>query len=313
MVKRSGSNILERYADFITPLSEMQAKPLISLGPLSVNIAAGNPLGAPMGKIYQLVGKQSSGKSTLSLDIVAQYLRANPDERVLYVDFERSIDPIYAVRCGVDPTRLLRVHADTTEQGMDIIENVILDGVARLAVIDSVAAAKPSSEDGKSYSDSPKMASAAGILSRFCTRITPILDNNDATIIMINQLRKNFSMMSHETEIPWGGMSLQFSVALSIHLTRTGYKGDTQETQAHIKKNKVGAPTKKAEFKISFGSGIDHKQDVFNLARDMGIITGSTWYNYGDLKAQGEEKSIALFPMDEIRARVIESAERESE
>lgn len=301
-------SVLDKYSSFITRASDMQKHPYLSLGPLSVNIAGGNYRGIEMGRIIQLVGRPSSGKSTLSLDIIRQYQHDYPDHDVLYVDFERSLDPEYAASCGVDIDRVLRVHADTTEQGFDIIEAVVQEEDHRLIVVDSVAAARPSSEDNKGYSDNPKMASSAGILSRFCNRINPILDNTGSAVIMINQLRRNFNTLSPETEIPFGGMALSFYTAMTIHLTRTKTEDVKQTVQAVIYKNKKGAPKHRAEFKIVYGTGVDHVEDVLEVARSMGIVSKSEkggWYTYGELKAQGSEKAAGVLPIDEIRERII--------
>lgn len=298
-------SVLDKYKDFITVASEMEDPDYLSIGPLSMNIAAGDKRGVPMGKMIQLVGKQSSGKSTLSLDIIRQFQQAY-EGPVLYVDFERSLDPKYAAACGVDLSRIWRAHPDTTEVGLNIIESLVQEGESKLIIIDSVAASKPSSEESKGYEDSPKMASAAGLLTRFCTRMTPIIDNHKATIILINQLRKNFSLLSHETEIPWGGLALQYAVSLTIHLTRTGYKGPVQEVQALIKKNKVGSVQTKVDFKIKFGSGIDHANDILQLGIAHGLIKKSgSYYYYEDQTVQGEENATQQFPIDEIKERIL--------
>ncbi len=299
-------SVLDKYAQFATKASEMERKPLFSIGPLSLNIAIGNKDGAPMGRLYQLVGKESSGKSTLCLDIIQQYQKAHPDEDVFYIDFERSLDPDYAEACGVDLTRLIRIHPDTTEQGLDIIMEAAESDEVKLFVIDSIAAAMPSSEQGKSMGDNAKMASAASVMSRYNPKIIGPLDNHNATIIMVNQLRKNFSLMSPITEIPWGGMSVQFHVSQTIHLVRTKREEGQQFVTATVQKNKSGAPMQKVDFKIAYGAGIDHADDILNLAEQYGIIQKSgAWYVYGDLKVQGSVRASEQFPIDEIRERII--------
>jgi recombination protein RecA len=297
---------LDKWSQFVTKASEMERHPYISLGPLSVNLAVGNPKGIEMGRIIQLVGKPSSGKSTLSLDIIRQYQQEHNAD-VFYIDFERSFDPEYAQSCGVDIERVFRIHPDTTEQGFDIAEAVLQEEEHRLIVVDSVAAARPSSEDGKAYGDNPKMASSAGLLTRFCNRINPLLDNTGSTLIMINQLRKNFSMMSPETEIPFGGMALSFYTALTIHLTRIKSEDIRQTVQAVIQKNKKGAPKHRTEFKIVYGLGVDHIEDILTLAEQYNIIQkGGAWYTYGDLKVQGLQRAGEQFPIKEITQKVLE-------
>lgn len=306
--KSSSLGALNKWSEFITKASAMQKHPMLSLGPLSVNLAVGNPKGLEMGRIVQLVGRASSGKSTLSLDIIRQYMQ-DYEHPVYYLDFERSLDSDYASSCGVDIERLFRVHPDTTEIGFDILEAILQEGEEnRLIVVDSVAASKPSSEEGKSFGDNMKMASSAGLLSRLLPRITPLLDNTGSTVIMINQTRKNFNQMSPETEIPFGGMALTFYTALTIHLTAIKNEETTQTVQALVRKNKKGAPRHRTEFRINYGMGIDYNHDLLSLAEQYGIVQkAGAWYNYGELKAQGALKAIEQFPMDDIRTRILEA------
>ena len=307
---KSGASILDKYREFITPLSEIEEKPYLSLGPMSINLAVGDLRGIQTGKIIQVVGKHSSGKSTLALDIAAQYQKQNPDQPILYVDFERSVDPKYAAACGINLANVWRIHPDITEVGLDIVEQAIDSGITKLVIIDSVAASKPGSEEGKSFSDNMKVASSAGLLTRFCLRAAGLLDNNNASIVMINQLRKNMSMMSREEEIPFGGMSLQYATSLSIHLQRIKTEESKQTVQAIIKKSKVGAPQSRVEFKIKYGRGIDHVDDLLALAAERGIVSVSgSWVSYGSLKVQGMERAGQEFPMEEIRERIVHELE----
>lgn len=301
--------LLKKYKEAIALASQERPRDYFSLGPLSLNLAIGTPNGVPGGKMVQIVGRQSSGKSTLALDIIAQYQKKF-EQPAVYIDFERSFDPRYATACGIDLRQLYIVRADTTEQGFNICEEAIDHDDTRLVVIDSVAAARPSSELNKDYEDNAKMASNAGILTRFCNRITPLLDNRGALIVALNQYRKNFSQMSPETEIPFGGMALAYSTQVLIALARIKTEAEVQTTQAIIKKNKTNAPQGRAEFKIIYGEGINHNQDVVDLAATLGIVEKSgAWFKYDKYKAQGAENAGKELPIEEIRQRIIAQAE----
>lgn len=298
--------LLQKYKDAVHLASEESPKSWISLGPLSLNIAVGDVRGVRAGRIVQIVGKFSSGKSTLALDIISQYQK-HYEAPALYVDFERSFDKYYAISSGVDVERLHRVTADSTEQGFNIIEEFVKSGSIRLIVIDSIAAAKASSENDKDYDDSMKMASSAGAITRFCNRIVPLLDNYDTLLVVLNQLRSNFNTLSPEKEIPFGSKALQHAVSVTIQTTALHTTAEETEVQAVIKKNKVGAPRNVAKYFIHYGQGIDHAQDVINLAveRDIVFKTGS-WFNYNGVKAQGMSNACEAFPIGEIRSLVLE-------
>jgi recombination protein RecA len=299
-------DLLKKYKDFVSLGSKERIRPYFSLGPLSLNIAAGDSRGIPAGRIIQIVGKQSSGKSTLALDMIHQYQLTNPYANVLYVDFERSFDPRYSQSIGVDLDRIYHVRPDTTEQGFNITEEAIRDADFKLAIIDSIAQAMPSSELGKDYEDSPKMASNAGLITRLMNRIVPILDNNDALLIAINQLRKNFSTLSPETEVPFGGMSLQFAIAMTLHIAKTSTKETFQTSQVIIKKNKTNAPQGRCEFTIQYGVGIRHDLDIINLAIERGLVNKSgAWLSYDVIKSQGLERAATEFPLEEIKQRIL--------
>lgn len=300
-------NLEKKYGQFIMKADQERPKTYFSLGPLSMNLAIGNVKGVPSGRIIQITGKSSTGKSTLALTILAEHLKEKIEEYGMYVDFERTFDKVYAAACGVPLDRLYVVRPDTTEQGFNIIEEAIKSEGIKLFVVDSVAAAKPSSEDDKTYEQSAKMASNAGLLTRFCNRIIPLADNNDVLVVMINQMRKNFNIMSREDEVPWGGLALMYNTSVLINMQKIKTEEDRIEVRTIIKKNKVGAPQVKSEYSLRYGKGIDFGADILNLALKVNIVEKrGSWYNYGNIKAQGEDKAIEAFPMDEIKAKVID-------
>jgi recombination protein RecA len=298
-------DLLKKYKDFVSLGSKERIRPYFSLGPLSLNLAVGDSRGVPAGRVVQIVGKQSSGKSTLALDVIREY-QINNTTPVLYIDFERSFDQRYSANIGVDLDQLYHVRADTTEQGLNIMEDAIRDADVKLIVIDSIAQALPASELTKDYEDSQKMASSANIITRCMPRIVPILDNYDALLIAVNQLRKNFSTLSPETEIPFGGMSLQYATSLTLHVTKTSTKETFQTTQVIVKKNKTNAPQGRCEFTIQYGIGIRHDLDIINLAIERGLVNKSgAWLSYDAIKSQGLERAATEFPLEEIKQRIL--------
>lgn len=276
----------------------------VSLGPLSLNTAAGDVRGVKSGRLIQIFGKESSGKSTLALDIIAQFQKTGRGP-ALYIDFERSFDAIYAETCGVDLAELLLARVDHMQRGFDIIYSCIESGI-KLIVIDSIAAAMPKSEADKSAEDAPKMASAAGPITQFVNKVIPMLDDNDVLLVCINQLRANFNQMSPEKEIPFGGHALQYHTALKLHVTKIKTEATKQTTQVVVKKNKTNAPQGRAEFFINYGEGVDHKADILTIGEERGILVRKgAWYNYGELKAQGMDNAKETFPVNEIRHRIL--------
>lgn len=296
----------KKYKDVVRSARDVRDHRYISMGPLSLNIALGDVNGVRAGRIVQIVGKESSGKSTLALDIIAQY-QAGYDETVLYLDYERTFDAEYADACGVDLDRLLLLTPNSAEEGADLVEEFLQTGEVHLIVLDSIPAAIPKSEHDKSMIDSPKMASSAGFITRFCQRITYQLDNYDAMFIVINQLRLNFSTMSPEKHIPFGGMSLQYATSVRIDLERIKNEENQQTIRAFVRKSKVGSPRGMTEFKIIYGEGIDHAGDAIELAVEHGIVEkAGAWYKFGDQKCQGLQNAKSTFDIQDIRVAVLQ-------
>lgn len=299
--------LLKKFKKEIALASVERPKSRFFIGPLSLQIAAELTEGIKSGRMIMLMGKESSGKTTLALDIIARYQKDNPEAMAGWLDFERSFVKEYAAMVGVDLDRLLIVRPQNTERGLMIAEEMIEEAGIKLIVIDSIAAAKPSSEDDKTYEDNMKMASNAGIITRFCNRIKPILDDNDALMVVLNQMRANLNSMAREKEIAYGPKALVHASDLTVAL-RLKEREDTRITvEALIRKNRVGAPAHLCSYDIVYGKGIDHRVDIFRLALFYDLIRKSgAWYYYGELKAQGEENSAALFPIDELRAKIMQ-------
>lgn len=300
-------HLLKKFKDHLSMGDEPRDRTYFEIGPLSFNLALGDIRGIKSGRLAVITGKESTGKSTLALDAVKHYIKKFPSEYATWIDFERVFEADYARACGVDPARVIVVRPDTTEIGFDIVEELIKSGESRLVVLDSVAQAKPSSEDDRSYTESPKMASNAGLITRFCNRIIPLADNYDALVIAINQLRANFNTLSPEKEIMYGANSLKYAASLTILLRKKKTEEDRLTVEAIMRKNKVGSPMKKVDLYIDYGSGINHQSDIFELAQRYGIIDKrGSWFYYGDLSKQGEKRALAEFPMSDIRQAVIE-------
>lgn len=301
-------SVLDKYSDFIMLASDPREKPKMKIGPMSLNMAIGDVEGIPMGRFVQFVGRQSSGKSTLALDTISTYQREHPDEKVLYIDYERSFDQIYAASCGVDLERTLLVLPLTTEAGLNVLQAAVEEDLVKLVIIDSVPAAMPASEVEKTYDDNVRMSGTASIITRFCQRSVGLLDNKNATVILINQFRRNMSTMSREEEVPMGGMALQYASSLTIYLARIKTEDTRQTVQAIVKKNKVGNPQSRVEFFIDYGYGINHAQDILTLAEQCGLVQkGGAWYTYKDMRAQGAAKASEMFPIEEIQASILEN------
>lgn len=299
--------LLKKYKGAVQLASEERPKTRISLGPLSLNLAVGHPLGVQAGRIVQIAGRYSSGKSTLALDIVAQYQKSL-NIPAAYVDFERAFDKDYAHNIGVDLSNLHMVRTDSVEEGLNIVESLIKTNEVKLIVIDSIAAAKPASENEKDYDDAQKMANSAAVITRFCYRVIPLLDNHDVLLLVLNQLRSNFNTMSPEKEIPFGAKALGYNTSVLIQTVAVSNGEDESEIQATIKKNRTGPPRRAIRFNINYGIGIDHDKDIIDLAVEHGLVekSGSSWWKYNGVSLQGMDKAKTQFPIDELRAKIIE-------
>ena len=286
----------------------------VRLGTLGVNLAVGDPLGCVSGRLLQCVGRESSGKSTWAMEVVKQYQEDYPDRHIVWIDFERSWDWEYAKRIGVkDVKTFILFHPENAEQGFDFVLESITEG-ARLVIIDSIATAPTKAELDKKLDENAKMAALAGLLTRWCNHVIPLLFDKDATVIALNQFRKNFSTLSPVEEVPFGGMALQYATSVLLALARIKTAPDKQRTQLIVKKNKTARPQCRAEFNIIYGEGIDTDGSIIEMAKDYGIVTLSgSWYNYKEHKAQGLEGAVATLPIEEIKldliARVLEGPE----
>lgn len=270
---------------------------MIPTGCLSLDIALGG--GMPKGRIIEIYGPESSGKTTLSLHVVGECQKAGG--LAAFIDAEHAFDPDYARRLGVDTENLLISQPDNGEQALDITETLVRSGAVDIIVIDSVAALVPKSEIEGEMGDQ-HMGLQARLMSQALRKLTGIVSKSGTTVIFINQLRQKIGVMFGNPETTTGGNALKFYASVRIDV-RKGDKleigtGDNREiignhTKVKIVKNKVAAPFKTAEFDILYNEGISKAGDILEIASKYNIIEKSgNFYNYGDLKiGQGKENA----------------------
>lgn len=264
----------------------------ISTGSLSLDVATGIG-GVPRGRIVEIYGPESSGKTTLTLHIIAEAQKAGG--KAAFIDAEHALDPIYARNLGVNVDELLVSQPDTGEQALDICELLARSGAIDVIVIDSVAALVPKDEIMGNMGDS-HMGLQARLMSQALRKIAGAVNKSNTCVIFINQLREKIGVMFGSPETTTGGRALKFYSSMRMDVRRVDSikKGDEilgNRTRVKIVKNKVAPPFKKAEFDIMYGEGISLAGDVLDTAVDMDIVDKSgSWYSYnGERIGQGRE------------------------
>lgn len=273
---------------------------------LSLNELIGGK-GIKGGRFLQIIGYERVGKTTMAMDIIKN---AQLDgHTAAFVDIERTFDPDYAATLGVDTDKLLMVYPETSEQAMQIIEALVKSGDVKIIVLDSVPAMLPSSELEKEYTDSEKMGSSALLLSRAIRRLTPILSNHGALLILINQWRANISTMAKSDKKPYGANALRYATGLKLELARVKNESGKATVQIVLEKSKQsGTEGGKIEVSLKHGYGFDVEDDILTLALQLGIVTmnGNSVYVYGDEKIRGRDKAKEQLPMQKIKNEVLE-------
>jgi recombination protein RecA len=277
--------------------TEREAIPAISTGSLGLDIALGIG-GLPRGRICEIYGPESSGKTTLTLQVIAEAQKAGGT--CAFIDAEHALDPIYAGNLGVDVENLLVSQPDTGEQALEICDMVVRSGALDVVVIDSVAALTPKAEIEGDMGDT-HMGLQARLMSQALRKMTANIKNSNTLVIFINQIRMKIGVMFGSPETTTGGNALKFYSSVRLDIRRIGSIKDGDEvvgneTRVKVVKNKVAPPFRQTEFQIMYGHGIHHLGEVIDLGVKQGLIEKSgAWYAYKGEKIGQGKKNVALF------------------
>ena len=289
----------------------------ISTGSLGLDIALGIG-GLPRGRVIEIYGPESSGKTTLTLQVIAEAQKRGGT--AAFVDAEHALDPGYAAKLGVNVDDLLVSQPDTGEQALEITDMLVRSGAVDVVVIDSVAALTPKAEIEGEMGDS-HMGLQARLMSQALRKLTANIKRSNTMVIFINQIRMKIGVMFGNPETTTGGNALKFYASVRLDIRRTGAikKGDEvvgSETRVKVVKNKVAPPFKQAEFDILYGAGISREGEIITLGVEHGIVgKAGAWYSYdGDRIGQGKDSvreylkqnaEIAQAIEQKIRAKVL--------
>lgn len=273
---------------------EREAIPAISTGSLSLDIALGIG-GLPRGRIVEIYGPESSGKTTLTLQVVAEAQRQG--STCAFVDAEHALDPDYAEKLGVNVDDLYVSQPDTGEQALEITDMLVRSGAVDVIIVDSVAALTPKAEIEGDMGDT-HVGLQARLMSQALRKITGNIKQANCLVVFINQIRMKIGVMFGSPETTTGGNALKFYSSVRLDIRRTGAvkQGDEvigNETRVKVVKNKVSPPFKQAEFQILYGKGIYHMGEVIDLGVKQGVVDkAGAWYSYnGDKIGQGKANS----------------------
>ncbi|MEG1782887.1 MAG: recombinase RecA [Oscillospiraceae bacterium] len=314
--KQFGKGAIMRLGENITMNVET-----ISTGSLSLDLALGIG-GLPKGRVVEIYGPESSGKTTLALHVVAEAQKAGGN--AAFIDVEHALDPIYANALGVDIDSLLVSQPDTGEQAMEICEALVRSNAIDVVVIDSVAAMVTKAEIDGEMGDS-HVGLQARLMSQALRKLTAAIGKANTIVIFINQLREKIGISYGNPEVTTGGRALKYYSSVRIDVRRIeAIKNGTEvignRTRAKVVKNKVAPPFKEAEFDIMFGQGISKLGEIMDIGVKLGIVAKSgAWFSYGEIRlGQGRDNSKEYLRQNpeiakEVEAKVFAAVEEAKE
>jgi recombination protein RecA len=287
----------------------------ISTGSLTLDIALGIG-GLPKGRVIEIYGPESSGKTTLTLQVIAECQKAGGT--AAFVDAEHALDPSYAAKLGVNVDDLLVSQPDTGEQALEIADMLVRSGAVDVVVVDSVAALTPKAEIEGDMGDS-HVGLQARLMSQALRKLTGNIKRSNTLVIFINQIRMKIGVMFGSPETTTGGNALKFYASVRLDIRRIGSikKGEEvigNETRVKVVKNKMAPPFKQAEFEILYGEGISREGELIELGVNQGLIgKAGAWYSYnGDKIGQGKDNAKVYLREHPEIAKTIEQSIRAS-
>ncbi|MBQ9928865.1 MAG: recombinase RecA [Lachnospiraceae bacterium] len=306
--KQFGKGAVMKLGD---PAAQMNIE-TIPTGSLSLDIALGLG-GIPKGRVIEIYGPESSGKTTVTLHMIAEVQKKGGIAG--FIDAEHALDPVYAKNIGVDVDNLYISQPDNGEQALEITETMVRSGALDIVVVDSVAALVPKAEIDGDMGDS-HVGLQARLMSQALRKLTAVISKSNCTVVFINQLREKVGIMFGNPETTTGGRALKFYASVRMDVRRIeslkqGGEVIGNRTRVKVVKNKIAPPFKEAEFDIMFGEGISYEGDVLDLAASVNIINKSgAWYAYeGNKIGQGRENAKQFLKdnpaiCDEVTAKV---------
>jgi recombination protein RecA len=287
---------------------------VVSTGSLGLDLALGVG-GLPRGRVVEIYGPESSGKTTLTLQVIAEMQKAGGT--AAFIDAENALDITYAAKLGVKTEDLLISQPDTGEQALEIADMLVRSGAVDVIVVDSVAALTPKAEIEGEMGE-PQMGLQARLMSQALRKLTANIKRTNTLVIFINQIRMKIGVMFGNPETTTGGNALKFYASVRMDIRRIGSikKGDEvigSETRVKVVKNKVAPPFKQAEFDILYGEGISREGEVLEIGVNLGVLEKSgAWYIYsGDRLGQGKDNARDFLKENAPLAREIEAKIRE--